>query len=369
MVWNDRLEQLTEREFSQRYRLTKAMFTNLAELIRNMVESTRSMAGRSKPIPVELQLSMALRFLAGGSVYDIVDLHGVAYSSFYRCLWRTLIAIDAALPLSFNITSDTEMTASEQGFASLTNGVLRGIVGALDGLAVKIRKPTINDVPNPMDYWNRKGFFAVNVQAICDSNRVFRWFSASTCGSTHDATAFDATHLHQRLEGNELPDGFVIAGDEAYGLREYLVTPYSGSNLCSSKDAYNFYQSRCRINIECAFGMLVARWGVLWRKIDVALERVPLIIGVCLKLHNLCTVHALEIRSHISDARWGTAELNYLAPDGPFAYKQSLCATEVVRKRLRRSAVCKRDEMMHTLALAGLCRPAVRPRPELYGYQ
>ena len=76
MVWNDRLEQLTEREFSQRYRLTKAMFTNLAELIRNMVESTRSMAGRSKPIAVELQLSMALRFLAGGSVYDIIDLHG-----------------------------------------------------------------------------------------------------------------------------------------------------------------------------------------------------------------------------------------------------------------------------------------------------
>jgi hypothetical protein len=45
-----------------------------------------------------------------------------------------------------------------------------------------------------------------------------------------------------------------------------MATPYSATSG-GSKDAYNFYQSQLQIRIECAFGMLVHRWGILRKPI------------------------------------------------------------------------------------------------------
>jgi hypothetical protein len=41
-----------------------------------------------------------------------------------------------------------------------------------------------------------------------------------------------------------------------------MATPYSGISG-GTKDAYNFYHSQVRINIECTFGRFVARWAIL----------------------------------------------------------------------------------------------------------
>jgi hypothetical protein len=262
MDWIKRRDGLTEHEFRKRYRLSKELFADVVRQLTPYVASVRQMVGSNSPIPIELQLSMTLRYLAGGAVVDIIDLHGVAYSTFYTCLWRTLEALDKAFKLSFDVTDNTEMANLEEGFAQLTGHVLRGIVGALDGLAIKIQKPWVQEVPDPMAFFNRKGFFAVNVQAICDSNRRFKWYAASTCGSTHDATAFSATRLMQRLHNGCMDNQWSIAADEAYAASRHVITPYSGRGLPIEKDSFNFYQSRCRINIECSFGMLVRRWGV-----------------------------------------------------------------------------------------------------------
>lgn len=42
---------------------------------------------------------------------------------------------------------------------------LRGCLSAIDGIAVKIQRPSVQDAPNPMSYYNRKGFFALNARA------------------------------------------------------------------------------------------------------------------------------------------------------------------------------------------------------------
>ncbi len=152
--------------------------------------------------------------------------------------------------------------------------------------------------------FNRKGFFGINAQAICDANKLFLWCSVATCGSTHDSTAFFSTRLFSKLQNQRLRDCWTIVADEAYGLSPNIVTPYSGSNLSKDKDSFNFYQSRLRINIECAFGILVRRWGILWRNIDCCVSKVPLIVTVCMKLHNICEQHRLEARTCFEDGRW-----------------------------------------------------------------
>jgi hypothetical protein len=79
---------------------------------------------------------------------------------------------------------------------------VRGCVGAIDGMAVKIAKPRPKDTPAPRHYFNRKGFFAVVLQAVCDGNRKFLWASSKGVGSTHDSTCYGISNLCRSVEMN-----------------------------------------------------------------------------------------------------------------------------------------------------------------------
>jgi DDE superfamily endonuclease len=56
------------------------------------------------------------------------------------------------------------------------------------------------------------------------------------------------------------------------------------------RDAYNFYHSQLRINIECAFGRLVARWGILRSAIplNTTIAKTTALVVALAKLHNFC---------------------------------------------------------------------------------
>ena len=90
-------------------------------------------------------------------------------------------------------------------------------------------------------------------------------------GASSDCLAFVASELHTRLENGLMKkDGekerFVLFGDNAYLNTSYMATPFpnvAGNEDMKSKDNYNFYHSQLRIQIECAFGMLVQRFGLL----------------------------------------------------------------------------------------------------------
>jgi hypothetical protein len=106
-------------------------------------------------------------------------------------------------------------------------------------------------------------------------------------GSVNDAVAWRYTKLYRQIESGKFPKQFWIAGDAAYGCSEAILSPFPGKLLPQEKDAFNFHLSQLRINIECAFGMLVNRWGILWKPMRCPLHKVPKVVGVCMKLHNL----------------------------------------------------------------------------------
>lgn len=59
-------------------------------------------------------------------------------------------------------------------------------------------------------------------------------------------------------------------------------------------DAFNFEQSSLRINIECVFGELIRRWGILWRPLEMSFGHRSAVIGCCIRLHNYCLNARLE---------------------------------------------------------------------------
>ena len=86
-------------------------------------------------------------------------------------------------------------------------------------------------------------------------------------------------------EGTVL-EGLCLFGDAAYANNMKMAVPYKGAQV-GPKDAYNFFHSQLRINIECAFGMLVYMWGVLQKPIHVNIsinKTMHLVLAIC-KLH------------------------------------------------------------------------------------
>ena len=85
-------------------------------------------------------------------------------------------------------------------------------IGALDGMCVIINKPRDSDVDNPLHYLNRKGFFYINLQAICDVDRKFFWYKMDTTRGTHDSLAFKLSDLGMKLNENGIKKGIGLRG-------------------------------------------------------------------------------------------------------------------------------------------------------------
>jgi hypothetical protein len=64
----------------------------------------------------------------------------------------------------------------------------------------------------------------------------------------------------------------------------------SGNPNKKSEDNYNFFHSQLRIRVECAFGMLVARWGILRMVISnkITVTRTIALVNTLARLHNFC---------------------------------------------------------------------------------
>ena len=89
-----------------------------------------------------------------------------------------------------------------------------------------------------------------------------------------------------------------LVGDAAYYGTPDIITPFDGSNLPVYEDSYNHRQSQIRVNIECAFGMLVNRWGIFWRGLRKnSFDIATTVVQVCF-LHckpNTPRLHGVEL--------------------------------------------------------------------------
>ena len=83
---------------------------------------------------------------------------------------------------------------------------------AVDGVLIKISKPSYNGT----QYFSRKGFYGLNVQAGVDSDRRILYLTVKSSGSTHDSTAWKSTKLAAAVAAGKLPVGYYIVGDDAY---------------------------------------------------------------------------------------------------------------------------------------------------------
>jgi len=127
------------------------------------------------------------------------------------------------------------------------------------------------------------------MQAVSDKRGRILDLSIKCGGSSSDCLAFEASNLYSRLVRGLLAPGLVLFGDNAYINSSFMATPFP--NVSSgNKDDYNFFHSQLRIRVECSFGMLVHRWGILRSAIPmgITIQKTVALVNALAKLHNYC---------------------------------------------------------------------------------
>lgn len=246
--------------------------------------------GNNPVVNNDVCLGLTLAFLGGMPVSTLSAYFGVAYP--LRIVWMVITCLEIELKDNRDYFPDPETSEGrkeymrraqewvEKGRTPHANGttLFFGCVGCVDGVLIPIKCP----ISRPRGFFTRKGYYAINAQVICDANGRIIFYDASSFGANHDSVAFAATLFERNILDNS---PFYIAGDDAYGNSETIITPFVGRNISNEEDAYNFWLSNKRIEIECVFGRLVKRWAIL-KFVPQEPPQAMRIIELCFMLHN-----------------------------------------------------------------------------------
>ena len=283
------------------YRMDKASFYKLEGMLSPYLKGS-GYKGKVRGIPngmvpTDLKLSMALRYFAGGDPYDIMISHGVSHSLIYESIWDVVEAVNTCPRLAITFpTGKSQQDKLVSDFQSKSSCRFNCCVGAIDGMLVWITKPKEEDCDMTQigsgKYWcGRKKKYGLTLQAVCDANRRFLDVYIGHPASASDLLVFTQCPLKRKIElENLLHEGYAIFGDAAYMNNLYMVAPFRNASGGTTEDDFNFYQSQLRINIECAFGILTQRWGVLRKPMhsNMGLNKVTATVSALCRLHNYC---------------------------------------------------------------------------------
>jgi hypothetical protein len=379
------------------YRMNEEAFWNLHAMLQPHMGSRRCQSwkkrkkhrngGKNGLISTEVRLSAAIRYFAGGRPEDIAICHGIGHSEVFNSCWRVVDAVNNCPELAIAFpTCHEEQRQLALGFQEKSAVGIDCCAGAVDGMLLWIEKPTeadcaIAECHAKKFFCGRKHKFGLNMQGTCDSEGRFIDVSIGHPASTSDFLAFSTSKFHKKIESpGFLAPGLRIFGDLAYVNNGFMMTPFKNVKS-GAKDNFNFYHSQLRINIECAFGMFVGRWGILRRALPktMGLRKVTALTFCLCRLHNYCLTQrgtrnllvkplasdTLEIMAH------GGIEVAEMV-HGPEALlhggDHNDDTTPTLRQQYRRAGGgggCQRDAIVRSIARSGYERPTPKAWLEL----
>ncbi|XP_055584768.1 uncharacterized protein LOC129737631 [Uranotaenia lowii] len=270
-----------------------------------------------KPISLSCRLFLTLMYLAHGTpVAILARLFKIGESTVRnitlevcQVLWDVLKQEYMPVPTEQDWRKYAEEFYEKWNFPNCC--------GSIDGEHIAIQCPANSGSA----FFNHKGFHSIVLMAVCSANYEFLMVDIGGFGGNSDGGILSASEFGKRLLQNNLnfprPNilpyssvefPFYIVGDAAFPLKNNLMRPYPGMNLPHVKDNFNTRLSIARRTIENAFEILVARWRVLSKTIDLQPTNVVIIAEACVILHNFLKKHTNdyiseqegELRSHTS---------------------------------------------------------------------
>lgn len=202
-----------------------------------------------------------------------------------------------------NMEEETMPTPKKEDWERIANEFweiwnLLNCIGALGGKHVVIEAP-----PNSGSlYFNYKKTFSIVLLALVDAQYKFIAVDIGAYGKNSDGGILSHSNMGKALEKNkinipsdhELPMTneklpYVIIGDEAFPLKNYLLRPYPSRQIYKDeqKKVFNKRLSRARKVVEDAFGQITAKFHIYCRRLKALPQNADKNVMTTCILHNL----------------------------------------------------------------------------------
>ncbi|GLH01016.1 Uncharacterized protein GBIM_07256 [Gryllus bimaculatus] len=163
-----------------------------------------------------------------------------------------------------------------------------GIIGAIDCTHVRIMCPRKEEAER---FCNRKRYYSINCQVICDADKKITNIVARWPGSCHDSRIFRNSVIKEVLESGTF-SGHLI-GDNGYACFRYLLTPVVNERTPAER-RYNEAHKSARNVIESVFGSWKKRFPCLHYTLRTKVSTTLKIIVASAILHNIAVERAEE---------------------------------------------------------------------------
>ncbi|KAH7980345.1 hypothetical protein HPB49_015181 [Dermacentor silvarum] len=207
---DDAFKELTEEEFRQYFRLSK-------RTVRRLCDELDSIIGcqRASGLSTERKVLCALRFFGTGSFRrsvgreEQIGMAQPAASNTIQEVTEAIISVSARRKLvDFSLTPAAKDEAKE---AFARRGAIPGVLACVDGTLIAVMKPEGLSPADTASFMSRKGYYALNVIVVCNSELCILVVDLRLPDSGHDSWMWQHNPLCTRL-ATQLQPGESLLG-------------------------------------------------------------------------------------------------------------------------------------------------------------
>ncbi|KAL4302087.1 hypothetical protein GQ457_10G001820 [Hibiscus cannabinus] len=278
-----------ESEFKKAFRMSKSTFELICDEL-NAVVAKEDTTLRNA-IPVRQRVAVCIWRLATGEPLRLVSKRfGLGISTCHKLVLEVCSAIRSVLmPKYLQWPNEDNLRKIKQEYESISG--IPNVVGSMYTTHIPIIAPKISVAA----YFNKrhternqKTSYSITVQGVVDPTGVFTDVCIGWPGSMTDEQVLEKSALFQRAKNGGLLNGVWVVGSSGYPLMDWVLVPYKQQQLTWTQHAFNEKIGEIQRVAKEAFGRLKGRWSCLQKRTEVKLQDLPVVLGACCVLHNIC---------------------------------------------------------------------------------
>ncbi|KAF5726145.1 hypothetical protein HS088_TW23G00886 [Tripterygium wilfordii] len=288
-----------EEDFKAAFRMSKSTFCMICEELNSVIAKEDTTLRTA--IPVRQRVAVCIWRLATGEPLRLVSTKfGLGISTCHKLVLEVCSAIrNVLMPKFLQWPNEDNLRKIKEEFES--NSGIPNVVGSMYTTHIPIIAPKIS----VSSYFNKrhternqKTSYSITVQGVVDPQGVFSDVCIGWPGSMPDDQVLEKSALHQRANAGSLK-GFWIVGGSGYPLMDWVLVPYNHQHLTWTQHAFNEKIGEIQKVAKDAFTRLKRRWCCLQKRTEVKLQDLPVVLGACCVLHNICEMRNEEMNPEL----------------------------------------------------------------------
>ncbi|KAL6970664.1 hypothetical protein U1Q18_052769 [Sarracenia purpurea var. burkii] len=280
--------EFPEEEFRKAFRMGKETFDMICNELSSVVAKENTTLRDA--VPVRQRVAVCIWRLATGEPLRLVSKRfGLGISTCHKLVLEVCSAIRTVLmPKYLQWPDEESVKRIKEDFESISG--IPNVVGSMYTTHIPIIAPKISVAA----YFNKrhternqKTSYSITVQGVVNPNGVFTDVCIGWPGSMPDDVVLEKSALYQRAHGGLLKDVWIV-GSRGYPLMDWVLVPYTQQHLTWTQHAFNEKIGEIQRVAKEAFARLKGSWTCLQKRTEVKLQDLPVVLGACCVLHNIC---------------------------------------------------------------------------------